>query len=103
LSSDLVTVGDGFWAIGVIEIGCITCSVGDIGVLVVDTTGDGLIVSVDSDKELITIFGDWSRWAFDGDCLAGVPFDGVAVDGIAFSIDIFERNRYHQRMEVSNV
>jgi hypothetical protein len=68
-----------------------TCSVGDLGALVVvGTTGDGLIVSTDSG----TGFGDLSRRTVDGDCLAGVPFDGVTIDGAAFSIDTFKRNRY---------
>jgi hypothetical protein len=42
----------------VVTIDCITFSVSDIGVFVVDTTGDGLILSVDSGKEVIPVFDD---------------------------------------------
>ncbi len=41
-----------------VTIGCITFSVGDIGVFVVDTTGNGLILSADSGKEVIPVFDD---------------------------------------------
>ncbi len=109
LSSDLITVGVDFWTTGVVTIDCITFSVSDIGVFVVDTTGDGLILSVDSGKEVIPVFDDW---AADGDCdrvcLVGVTFDGVVSDEIicgveGFSIDGFEGNRYHQMTEFFNV